>query len=196
MKKAMINTVLGAMAGTMALGLSVTAFASEITIDDAKNMALEAAGYKEEDVIFKQVNKDLDDGRRIFEVDFFVPGEVKFEFDLDAETGMILDEDQDLWEPEDDLEYAPLIADAKKSAEEKVKEAAAAGEITDAQAQEIALKDAGLKADEVTVTKCVKEMDDGVLKFDVEMRTADGTEYSFDIRVSDGTIIDRDVDFD
>ena len=94
MKKAMINTVLGAMAGTMALGLSVTAFASEITIDDAKNMALEAAGYKEEDVIFKQVNKDLDDGRRIFEVDFFVPGEVKFEFDLDAETGMILSYDE------------------------------------------------------------------------------------------------------
>jgi len=159
-------------------------------------MALEAAGRREEDVIFKQANEDLDDGRRIFEVDFFVPGEIKYEYDIDAETGAILDEDQDLWEAEDDYEYAPLIEDAKKSAEEKAKKAAAAGEITDAQAKEIALKDAGLKADEVTFTKCVKEMDDGVLKFDVEMRTANGKEYSFDIRVSDGTIMERDVDFD
>ena len=143
MKKAMINAVLGAMAGTMALGLSVSAFASEITIDDVKNIALEAAGRREEDVIFKQANEDMDDGRRVFEVDFFVPGE-----------------------------------------------------ITDAQAHEIALKDAGLKANEVTFTKCAKEMDDGVLKFDVEMCTANGTEYSFDIRVSDGTIMERDIDFD
>ena len=73
-------------------------------------------GMKAEDVIFKQEKEDLDDGMKIFEVNFFVPGEKKYEFDIDDNTGKINDQDIDLWNPEDDYEYAALIEATKEKA--------------------------------------------------------------------------------
>ena len=60
----------------------------------------------------------------------------------------------------------------------------------------IALKDAGFKADEVTFTKCRKDMDDGLVIYEVELRLADGTEYDYDIQASDGKILEKDMDRD
>ena len=60
----------------------------------------------------------------------------------------------------------------------------------------IALKDAVLKAVEVSVTKCKRDQDDGIWQFEVELKLADGTEYDYEITASDGRIVDKDVDKD
>ena len=52
------------------------------------------------------------------------------------------------------------------------------------------------KMSDVTFTKCKKDTDDGVVKYEVEFRTNDGVDYEYDIKVADGTIIDKDVDVD
>ena len=39
-------------------------------------------------------------------------------------------------------------------------------------------------------------MDDGMMRFEVELYTADGMEYSYDISVTDGTILEKDADRD
>ena len=39
-------------------------------------------------------------------------------------------------------------------------------------------------------------MDDGIEKFEIEFRTPDFMEYEYDIKVSDGTILERNADFD
>ena len=190
MKKTISGMIIGAVMGMTVFGCAVSAQAAGITQESAQKTALEAAGVKEEDVIFKKAGKELDDGREIFEVDFFIPGEVKFEFDIDAASGAIIEQDMDLWEPEDDFEYAALIEKAGK--EIKVPD----GEITELQAKTIALKDAGLKTDEVLFTKCKKDLDDGIEKFEIEFKTSDFMEYEYEIDAADGTILEKSADFD
>ena len=194
MKKAVIT--FAAIAGIMAAATTVSA--ASITLEDAQKKALEAVDVKEEQVIFKPVETDMDDGRQIYEVDFFVPGEIKYEFDIDVNTGAIVEQGIDLWEADDDLEYADLIKAAGAEAAETVTAAkeAVEGAITELQAKMIALKDAGFKADEVTFTKCRRDQDDGVWQYEIELRLADGTEYDYEIKEADGTIMDKDVDKD
>jgi len=189
MKKAMIT--MAAIAGVMAASMTVSA--APISLEDAQKKALEAVGVKEEQVIFKPAEKDLDDGREIYDVDFFVPGETKYEFDIDVNTGEIVEQDIDLWEADVDAEYADLIKAAAGTLETEAE--AVAGEISELQAKMIALKDAGFKADEVNV-KCKRDLDDGVWQFEIELKTADGTAYDYEIKAADGSILDQDVDFD
>ena len=193
MKKNWKAMMIGAVMGTMAAGMAVGAQAAQIGIDAAKQTALAAAQLTEDDVIFEKAAEDYDDGRQIYEVEFFVPGEMKYSFDIDANSGKILESDRDAWEYEDDFEYAALIA----AAQEKGTDAAEkpSGDITEEMAKTIAMKDAGLDEGSCKVVKCRKDMDDGVMKFEVKLLAADGTEYDYDIRVSDGTIMDKDMDY-
>ena len=60
----------------------------------------------------------------------------------------------------------------------------------------IALKDAGVSENDVQITKCRIDYDDGVEKYEVEFRTADGYEYEYEIDVETGKILDKDVELD
>ena len=200
MKKMMMFTT-AALMGIVMTGAAMSVSAAEIELDQARKEALEAVGLTEDQVIFKEADEDTDDGRLVYDIDFFVPGEVKYEFDIDVATGAIVEQDIDLWEPDDDIEYAALIKAAGKAAEaEALTEEAGAenveGQITELQAKMIALTDAGIKADEAAITKCRLDMDDGVLQFEIELKLADGTEYDYEIKASDGTIMDKDIDND
>ena len=192
MKKRMMGIVMGVMTGMMVFGTAAGTLAANIGLEDAKKTALEAVGVTEDQVIFKKAAQDMDDGREIFEIDFFVPHEVKYEFDIDANTGMIADQDMDLWEADDDAEYAFLMKDAAKTA---AAAAQAAGEITELQAKTIAVNDAGLDMNAVTFTKCRRDTDDGVEQFEIEFHTADFSEFDYDICVKNGRILDKGFDF-
>lgn len=191
----MKKTLFAIAAMTAIIAASTAVSAAGITLEEAQKTALDAVGVKEEQVVFKNAGLETDDGREIYDIDFFIPGEIKYEFDIDANTGAIVEQDIEMWEADDDAEYAPLI----KAAGLETASAAAAtvdGEITELQAKMIALKDAGLKADEVTFTKCKRDVDDGVALYEIEMRTAAGTEYEYDIKAADGTILEKDMDND
>lgn len=193
MKKVFIT--LAAVAGIMAA--ATTAQAAGISLEEAQKKALDAVSVKAEQVIFKPAEKEFDDGQEFYEVDFFIPGEVKYEFDIDVNTGAITEQSIEMWEAEDDFEYADLIKSAEMTAGfEASTEEIGEGEITELQAKMIALKDAGFKADEVTFTKCKKDFDDGMMKYEIEIRLADGTEFDYDINAADGTIFDKDMDMD
>ena len=190
MKKNIRGMVIGTVMGLAVLGSAGSVLAAGITQEQAQETALKAAGVKEEDVIFKKSGTEFDDGREFFEVDFFIPGEMKYQYDIDAATGKILEQDSEIWDAEDDIEYAALIENTRKET------SAVSGEITEDQAKAIALKDAGFNENEVTFIKCRKDMDDGIVKFEIEFRTPDFMEYEYDIKVSDGTILERNADFD
>ena len=190
MKKMNYGMVIGAVMGLAVFGFAGSALAAGITPENAQKTALEAAGVKEEDVIFKKTGIELDDGREFFEVDFFIPGEVKYEFDIDDASGAVIEQDSDLWEPEDDFEYAALIEKAGKEAK------AADGKIAEQQAKAIALEDAGLQENEVTFINCKKDIDDGIEIFEIEFRTADFMEYNYDINAADGTILEKSAESD
>ena len=193
MTKRMMGIVMGALTGMMVFATAAGTLAANVSLEDAKKTALETAGVTEDQVIFKKAVQDLDDGREIFEIDFFVPHEMKYEFDIDANTGKVVDQGMDLWEKDDDVEYAFLMKEAEKNA--KAAAAEASGEVTELQAKEIAVKDAGLEMDAVTFTKCKRDMDDGMEQFEIEFHTADFSEYEYDICVKDGRILSKDSDF-
>ena len=163
------------------------------TLEEAYLAALEEAGFTETDVIVYKYGVNYDDGKVALDVGFIIPGEMEYDYDIDLDTMMILDMDQDLWDAEDDAEYKNLLTPPAKE------DAAAQpepGTIDDAAAKQIALKDAGLAESDVQMIKCQKEIDDGVEKYDVDFFGPDGMKYEYDIRVSDGVIIDKDAEFD
>ncbi len=187
MNKGFATMAAAMLMGTMVLGCAGNAFAAGTTLDDAAKTALEAAGVSESQVIFEKKGTSFDDGRKIYEIDFFLPGEMKFDFDIDVSTGAIVDQGQDLWEAEDDVELAALMNQAA---------AETSGEFTEEKAKEAALKDAGFAEGDVTFTKCAKDTDDGVEKFEIEFRTKDGMEFEYDFSVNDGSMLEKNVDLD
>ncbi len=68
-----------------------------------------------------------------------------------------------------------------------------AASVTAEQAQEIALSDAGLTADEVTGLKVEADRDNGKAYFDVQFYEGN-TEYDYDIDAENGAIIEKNID--
>ena len=61
---------------------------------EAKAIALEHAGIAEANARFHKVHLDTDDGRREYDIEFRV-GNVEYEYEIDAQSGRILDFDKD-----------------------------------------------------------------------------------------------------
>lgn len=160
----------------------------------AEETAFKDAGVTADDVIVYKRGTDLENGKEVYVVEFFQDGKAKFEYDIAAADGTIVTREQEPWEKEDDLEYKYLLHPEEAAEEQKAAETT--GGITNDEAQEIALKDAGLTENDVNVTKCRIDVDDGVEKYEVEFRTADGVEYEYEIDVLTGKILDRDVERD
>ena len=175
-----------------------------ITANEAKQEALSDAGFKKSDVVFKKAVLDFDDdiGINKYEVDFYA-NDKEYNYDIDASTKQIIEKDIDYMDAEDYLEMQALqeAAAAKKAAKAEKKAAAAteisAQGITADQALEIALKDAGLTAGQVSYADTHLDYDDdyGMTDYDVEFHVGN-KEYSYDINPATGAILNCDIDID
>ncbi len=65
--------------------------------------------------------------------------------------------------------------------------------IGEERAQQIALSDAGLAANQVTKMKTRLKLDDGAWYYDVEFRTI-ALEYDYEIEAYTGAILEKDID--
>ena len=77
------------------LALMGTAAFAETTLDQAKDIALDKVGLTEEEVVFTQGHKDIENGREVWEIEF-MKGTTEYEFDIDANNGQIVTMDVDL----------------------------------------------------------------------------------------------------
>ena len=68
---------------------------SAITKDQAKSIALKDAGVSESATQFVWVKEDYDDGRLVYEVEFYANG-TEYDYDIDQATGRILSSDFDI----------------------------------------------------------------------------------------------------
>lgn len=66
----------------------------DIGIDKAIEIALADAGFSANDVEITKQRADIDDGMNIYEVEF-VNGETQYEYDIDEQTGNILEKGTD-----------------------------------------------------------------------------------------------------
>lgn len=163
-------------------------------LEAAESAAFKDAGVTAADVIVSKRGSDYENGKEVYVVDFLQEGKTKYEYEIAAADGAIVSREQEPWEKEDDLEYNGLLH-PETVTEEKKTTGNDAG-ITNTEAKEIALKDSGLSEEEVNVTKCRIDIDDGVEKYEVEFRTADGVEYEYEIDIATGKILDKDVERD
>lgn len=69
-------------------------FTGPVTKDQALQIALTHAGYKQSEVQFPIVKKDYDDGMEVWEVEFH-KGFIEYNYDIEVSTGQIVDFDID-----------------------------------------------------------------------------------------------------
>lgn len=73
----------------------------DIGRDKAKEIALQQAGVAEEDVTWVKVERDYDDGRLEYKVEFRL-GNKEYEYEVDAKTGQVFERDVDVEDDFDD----------------------------------------------------------------------------------------------
>lgn len=187
-----------ALAAVLILALALagcapqTAQAEYIGIDAAKTIALEAAGVSESAAVFSTAGLDRQNGTDYYAVDFTANGRT-YAYDIDAVTGVIIDSSEDQSQPAQATDGG-ASADGANSSGTSSQSTDGSTAITEDQAREIALADAGLTAEEVTFLKTKLDRDDGRLVYDVEFYTADYTEYDYEIDAADGTVLSSDFD--
>ena len=171
--------------------------ASAVISTSMMNALEEMAPADETKVLYYKSGMEYDNGMVLYEIGLMLPGEVKNDYKFDAKTGDLFNVEKEPWEADDDNEYAALM---KKSAElaamYAAQEETAPGEVTEESAKAIALKDAGYTEIEVTLKKCAKDIDDGLEKFDVEFVAPDGMEYNYEISAADGSILEKESEFE
>ncbi len=142
----------------------------DIGLAEAKDIALEDADLREKDVTFVRTGADYDDGRKVYEIEFYT-NKGEYDYEIDAETGKILDFDYDA------EAYTP----------DKV--------IGIDEAKRIALKHAGVAQKNAKWVKAELDRDDDSYKYEVEFSVG-RTEYEYEIDAMTGKILDWDKDYD
>ena len=143
---------------------------------EAKAKALAHAGLQESQVTFLRAELDQDDGRQVYEVEFYTQDGKEYDYEIDAAAGEILSYDYD--------------------AETSVPTAGTASgqTITQAEAKAKALANAGLKESQVTFLRAELDRDDGRQVYEVEFYTQDYKEYDYEIDAATGEVLSYDYD--
>ena len=166
---------------------STTASGDYISVDRAKQIALNDAGVKESNAVFLRANLDWDDGRMQYEVEFY-SGNTEYDYDIDAVTGAILSSDRDM----EDFQIWNGGTSRPSGSTSSSGSSNSGNYITAERAKQIALAECPSGS---TVCKCQFDWDDGRAQYEVEIRNG-WTEYDFEIDAVTGTIFSRDIDND
>lgn len=143
---------------------------SEITEDQAKQIAFDHAQVKEEDLTNLKVKKDFDDGVSIYEVDFQAANK-QYEYDIKAADGQILTTDFEI----DDDYVDPNTQTAVSEADAK---AAALARVEGASDSDIRIQ---------------LQRDDGQLVYEGTI-IYNNTEYNFEINAETGDFLSWEQD--
>ena len=155
---------------------SSPASGTAITEDAARQAALTHAGLAESDVQFVQCKLDRDDGRQVYDVEFYTAS-AEYDYEIDAATGEVLSYDYDA------ENYTPAASGASGT------------QITSDDAKRIALEHAGVAESDAARLKVELDRDDGRQVYEVEWDVG-RTEYSYEINAADGSILNYETDRD
>lgn len=180
MKKNLRKILSTALVLIIAFSLSLTAFAADITKSEAMDIAIKDSGYNRSNVIRISANLDIENGVKVYDVDFDVEvGNTRYEYDYDIRVsdGKILSKN---------VETEVINSTTPGSTTNK--------DIGEAAALKAAYTAFGLSADEVKLIKVKKDYDDGVLVYEVEFAKGYDCEYSCDVVAATGAVLDAETD--
>lgn len=138
----------------------------QVTLEEAKEIALNHAGLSADGVTFIKGKMERDDGREKYEIEFYTSDFKEYDYEIDPKTGEILSYDYD-------AEYFTPTESGNTITEEKAKEIAVA-------------QVSGATLDDIREWEV--DYDDGRLEYEGKIYDAD-TEYEFTIDGYSGSII-------
>lgn len=147
-----------------------------ISVEAAKQKALDDAGVKSEDAVFVKAYYDSDDLIPHYDVKFEANG-YEYEYEVKASDGSVLEKDVDR-EKRKPLSNAPA-SNEYLSADE---------------AKSIAYNHAGVKAADVKFSKAELDRDDLIVHYDVEFIVGN-FEYEYEVNAESGKVIASDKEF-
>ena len=182
----------------------------KLSLDEAKAVALKNAKLSENDVVFTKAKLDYDDGRAVYDIEFY-SGNKEYDYEIDANTGKILDRDieykvsffsrivdffKNMFSGKSGTVSTPpaaadVTAEATSAASQE--KPAASNRITLEEAKKVALDDAKLTATDVTFTKAKLDYDDGRAVYEIEFYSG-AKEYDYEIDAATGRILEKDID--
>ena len=145
---------------------------STAAITEAREIALTNAGLTSDQVTFLRSKLDYDDGRRVYDIEFYTADYTEYDYEIDADTGTILSYDFD--------------------AEGYTPPASGTTSITAEQAQQIALEKVP-GATERDIYEFEVDRDDGRLEYEGTIYY-DGMEYEFTIDGYSGAVRDWEAE--
>lgn len=154
---------------------SQTTTTKKITKAKAKSIALKHAGVSASKATFVKAKLDYEDGRRVYEIEFY-SGNTEYDYEILASNGKIISYDKDI-----------------ENYEIPRKNTSSSTYIGKAKAKSIALKDAGVSASSATFTKTKLDYEDGIRVYEIEFYT-NSAEYEYEISAKTGKIRDMDVE--
>ena len=140
-----------------------------LTDEEAKSIALTDANVKEEDITNIRVEKDLDDGIAVYDVDFYA-GNKEYDYEIDAATGEIRSHDFDI---ENDFLNEQQTSDS--------------GLLSEEEASKIVLEKVDGASEQNL--RIHLERDDGQDIYEGEIRY-NGMEYEFELNAKTGDILE------
>lgn len=160
---------------------------ASVSPDEAIDVALKHAGVSRENaVMFGAPSLDEENGKAHYDVEFGYNG---FEYDYEVAVA-----DGSVLKAEKEAERVKVSEKESGPAKpESVSKDKNNGYISVEDAKQKALDDAGVKADAAVFLKAYYDSDDIVPHYDVRFE-ANGYEYEYEVKASDGTILEKDVD--
>ena len=151
---------------------TVTENGTEITLSDAKQIALNDAGVAEADAARLHGRLDYDDGRKIYDVEFY-SGNIEYDYEILADSGEIFERNHETHG------MPPLDATVEVISEDEAKENA--------------LDHAGVSLEDAKFIRVTLEKDDGREEYEIEF-TAGGREYDYVIDPYTGEILEVEME--
>lgn len=149
---------------------------TSITEEQAKEIAANHAGVAVADLTFHSVSLEEDDGRRVYDVEFY-SGSTEYDYEIDAATGDILSYDND-------VENFSILQQQGTATGSYIGEDAA---------KAAALQRAGLTEDQVRWEKCELDEDDGRFSYELEFSSGQH-EYECEVEAFTGEILNFEQD--
>ena len=151
--------------------------AQDVGRDAAVQAALAHAGLSESQITGLAVERDWDDGRLEYEIEFWCGG-VEYDYTIDGGSCAVLGHEQDHHSTHHDTPSPSQAQDVGRDA-----------------AVQAALTHAGLSESQVTGLKVEQDWDDGRLEYEIEFWCS-GVEYDYTIDGRDGSVLSAEQETD
>lgn len=146
-----------------------------ISLEKAKEIALENAGVDKKDAVFVVEKQDIEDGVACYDIEFKT-SDYEYEYEIDL-NGNVLSFDKDPIQPQTETTNVQTSVDDSQY-------------IGVDNAKKTALKDSNLSEKDVVFTKAKLEMENGIYVYEIEFETST-TEFEYEINALTGKIVDK-----